>query len=368
MGLTKWPSTYVVLRNGCVYIYDSETASSTCHSTSLYGFSQVCECDNDEVPSSAADVVWPFKLVSELSLKNNVFYFSTATSAERQKWIEHLQQQIVYANGETNISPTCKPTSPLQQQQLPGFTATKATVLSSAAESCRSSSSPTLQPPQRQRPKVITPPKPRKPLPETTDEESDDDYEKIRETDEPESNMTDNFKCVKLADSTKIQQRQSATPSQPSTSQQQQPTDVERSSTANQRTDLKEKVPKPIPPKPPKKPQPAQRTNISISRQGDSVDDDGECDYVSDDDYKKYPAPPPPSNPSDETLVNQAYWRGNSSEGESIMKSMKVDGTYMIRESSNDPGTETLMVRNGHAILRYHITKTNDGKYCLGLQ
>jgi hypothetical protein len=98
--IIRWPNMYVVLRDGCLYIFTNERATSATKASSLYGFSEVRECNPGEVQGG---VEWAFKVVSELELRNSVFYFCAPTKVEMQRWISLIRQEICSANQGSSV-------------------------------------------------------------------------------------------------------------------------------------------------------------------------------------------------------------------------------------------------------------------------
>jgi len=100
--LLQWPRRYIVLYEGCLYMFKSETSNKPSYAVSLYGYSKI-ERQYGEVQGK---VPWPFKLVNALNDKDNSIYLSAPTERDLTIWIERLEQQMIFANGFNAAGPT----------------------------------------------------------------------------------------------------------------------------------------------------------------------------------------------------------------------------------------------------------------------
>jgi hypothetical protein len=355
----KWPNTFVVLRQGCLYIYSNEQSPAPSKASSLYGFSEACVCNELEV---SANVFWAFKVVSELDLRSSILYFSAATEVDMQKWIRCIQEQIVYANGGVvggNIQRSVDTTalnvrpagSPMQRAAGVGKVPVRLPALPHQQQAAA--------PPQNLVPLDL----------EYDDGEFDSDYEHIIDSD-TDSNETDDSK-EKQCGGGNLPPAGAAQVGKFGTKN----SSTESSSLVQPRTG-------PLcPEKPIVKPKPLDKKtpqHLQVNTSGPSVPmgcysveqqtNDGtaeEAAYVTNDEYPVFTGPSKTNLPPGEPLVNNAYWSGVSSEGESLLKKLNGNGIYMIRESKNEFCKETLLVLIEHELKRFRIVKTADGRYCL---
>lgn len=362
--LPTWPNCYVVLRNGCLYIYDNERSKKTVKACSLYGFLHLHECDESELP---ANISWAFKLASELDLNNRSFYFSAPTQTDMGKWIDCIQEQMNYAN---NFRCAREAASASSWSRNP--------VSSRPAAACLPVGK--VKPKQSSVDRPIPPPipPPRDLVYEQDDENhSGSDYDEISVDDADEKklqkNLPSNVKGNMLSQ-LKISDK---------------PRALKEPSKAAEHDDYMCPVLSPaVKPKPVLKKQQSElklkpsaeitalrrteEASMAMEAAGyygverDTGNDTSQVDeetaeYSANEEYPTFTSP---RGTGLETLIQKAYWFGESKEGEKLMRSLEDDGIYMIR-ASREAGKETMMVRCGSEVRKFHIMVPEDGRYSL---
>lgn len=92
--LFHWEMCYVVLHNGCLYVYKDEKQTKPDKALSLFGYTQVLRAGE----LRQKDVAWPFKIVYILDTDAKVHYFGADVEDDMKKWMIHVKKEMILAN------------------------------------------------------------------------------------------------------------------------------------------------------------------------------------------------------------------------------------------------------------------------------
>lgn len=89
---SPWFQKYIVIHKGCVYIFNSDTATKPQSAFSLYGYNMVVRAQHE---FHRKDCLWAFKLVH---LNTSSKYFSASSQVESKIWMTHINRMMRQAN------------------------------------------------------------------------------------------------------------------------------------------------------------------------------------------------------------------------------------------------------------------------------
>ncbi|XP_067657535.1 SH3 domain-binding protein 2-like [Haliotis asinina] len=93
----RWRQRFVVISQGCIYCYVSETASRPLQAFSLIGYNRLLSMD--EEPTSP----WAFRITSP-DPTAKVHFFACVSDADRMTWMKAIREEMMQAN---NVKDDC---------------------------------------------------------------------------------------------------------------------------------------------------------------------------------------------------------------------------------------------------------------------
>ncbi|KAL5017420.1 hypothetical protein ScPMuIL_007009 [Solemya velum] len=96
LKLFKWPRCYVILHDGCLYYFGSETSASPAGKFSLYGYNAVYRASE----FLQKDAPWAFKILHTYP-EFKTYYFCASSEKEMKEWMKHIKQELLKANGKS---------------------------------------------------------------------------------------------------------------------------------------------------------------------------------------------------------------------------------------------------------------------------
>lgn len=326
--MIRWRQYYVVLINGCIYIYNNETSSKPTHATSLCEFKGVEACDHEV----AFGISWPFKLVSANDNKDHCYYFSAPSERDLQVWMKCINDQLL------NLP------KPVERQAIAA--PIRSTPYKAEFRRTMGSNPPPPLPPPRGR------------LPEGQHYSvcKDEHYESMDIPEEATGVTKVAVGLLQSAPRNSFVNSFSADGSCPP----QLPNP--RASLGPDFYDNNLNPQKKLPAVPPKNPSgskayPRTHSLLDLSKTNESSMFYGGTAY-----YVELSKDDQLNKKSD--IVTKAFWDGQPEDADLIMTHVTHNGAYMVRESS-DKGTRTLLVRVGPSVVKYKILTDTSGRQSL---
>ncbi|KAL5021204.1 hypothetical protein ScPMuIL_000359 [Solemya velum] len=91
----KWRQKFVILSQGCMYIYADEFSQRALNATSLRGYSKLSRLAN---PNLLGRMNWCFEVIPEDPINMKTFAFSCANEEDRIRWMSEIKEEMLSAN------------------------------------------------------------------------------------------------------------------------------------------------------------------------------------------------------------------------------------------------------------------------------